>query len=209
MKKSLFILFFGILISSCSSSKGRTQKKKYFNENNVKISKSKFRKIRATNRLLDIPGDSAHHRKLTLREKRGKITNRPILELLLENEINREIDSTKPIVIIFYPGKDACNSSGSASKEQRKYWFDILEDGVYQLAKTKPIYIYKEKEGLEKYHGILTWHKDPDQTIERLFFEHHYPCSSFVVISKDGDYISFFGEFGKKYLWGAIDYLTK
>lgn len=179
MKKSLFILFFGILISSCSSSKGRTQKKKYFNENNVKISKSKFRKIRATNRLLDIPGDSAHHRKLTLREKRGKITNRPILELLLENEINREIDSTKPIVIIFYPGKDACNSSGSASKEQRKYWFDILEDGVYQLAKTKPIYIYKEKEGLEKYHGILTWHKDPDQTIERLFFEHHYPCSYF------------------------------
>tara|TARA_R110001632_G_scaffold134157_1_gene249346 strand:+ start:565 stop:1194 length:630 start_codon:yes stop_codon:yes gene_type:complete len=209
MKKSLFILFFGILISSCSSSKGRTQKKKYFNENNVKISKSKFRKIRATNRLLDIPGDSAHHRKLTLREKRGKITNRPILELLLENEINREIDSTKPIVIIFYPGKDPCNSSGSASKEQRKYWFDVLEDGIYQLVKTKPIYIYKEKEGLEKYHGVLTWHKDPNKTIERLFFEHHYPCSSFVVISKDGDYISFFGEFGKKYLWGAIDYITK
>ncbi len=209
MKKSLFILFFGILISSCSSSKGRTQKKKYFNENNVKISKSKFRKIRATNRLLDIPGDSAHHRKLTLREKRGKITNRPILELLLENEINREIDSTKPIVIIFYPGKDPCNSSGSASKEQRKYWFDVLEDGIYQLVKTKPIYIYREKEGLEKYHGVLTWHKDPNKTIERLFFEHHYPCSSFVVISKDGDYISFFGEFGKKYLWGAIDYITK
>jgi len=209
MKKSLFILFFGILISSCSSSKGRTQKKKYFNENNVKISKSKFRKIRATNRLLDIPGDSAHHRKLTLREKRGKITNRPLLEFLLESEINREIDSTKPIVIIFHPGKDACNSSGSASKERRKYWFDVLEDGVYQLAKTKPIYIYKEKEGLEKYHGILTWYKDPDQTIERLFFKHHYPCSSFVVISKDGDYISFFGEFGKKYLWGAIDYITK
>ena len=209
MKKSLFILFFGILISSCSSSKGRTQKKKYFNENNVKISKSKFRKIRATNRLLDIPGDSAHHRKLTLRDKRGKITNRPILELLLENEINREIDSTKPIVIIFYPGKDPCNSSGSASKEQRKYWFDVLEDGIYQLVKTKPIYIYKEKEGLEKHHGVLTWHKDPNKTIERLFFEHHYPCSSFVVISKDGDYISFFGEFGKKYLWGAIDYITK
>jgi len=209
MKKSLFILFFGILISSCSSSKGRTQKKKYFNENNVKISKSKFRKIRATNRLLDIPGDSAHHRKLTLREKRGKITNRPLLEFLLESEINREIDSTKPIVIIFHPGKDACNSSGSASKERRKHWFDVLEDGVYQLSKTKPIYIYKEKEGLEKYHGILTWHKDPDKTIERLFFEHHYPCNSFVVISKDGDYISFFGEFGKKYVWGAIDFLTK
>jgi len=209
MKRNLFLLFIGILISLSSSSQTRKKKTKYFDVNYVEISKSKFRKIRATNRLLDIPGDSAHHRKLSLREKRGKVNDRASLELLLENEINKELDSTKPLVIIFHPGKDACNSSSSASKERRKYWFDVLEDGVYQLAKTKPIYIYKEKEGLEKYHGILTWHKDPDQTIERLFFEHHYPCSSFVVISKDGDYISFFGEFGKKYLWGAIDYITK
>ena len=209
MKRSLFLLFIGVLISYNSLSQVRKKKTKYFDLNYIEISKSRFKKIRKTNRLLDVPGDSAHHRKLSLRERRGKINDRASLELLLENEINKDIDSTKPIIIIYHPGKDACNSSSSTSKEVRKRWFDDLEKGIYQLAKTRPIYIYKEKEGLENYHGILTWHKDPQQTIERLFFEHHYPCSSFVVISKDGNYISCFGEFGKKYLWGAIDYIIK
>lgn len=109
------------------------------------------------------------------------------------------MDSSKPLVIIYYPGKDPCNSSGSATKESRKIWFDQLEDRVNQIIQSKPIYIYKDENGLEKYDGILTWHKDPEGTIERLFFEHHYPCSSFEVISKEGDFISYFGEFGKDY----------
>ena len=182
---------------------------KYFDENNVEISKSKFHLIRSTNKLLYMSGDSANHKKLTLREKRGKITNRALLESLLEKETNQELDSTKPIVIIYYPGKDRCNSSGSATKESRKIWFGQLEDGINQVAQTKPIYIYKYNDGLEKYDGVLTWHKDPEGTVERLFFEYHYPCSSFVVISKNGNYISYFGEFGKEYVWEATQIMNK
>ena len=206
MKKILLTLTFGILIYSCSSSKIGN---KYFDENNVEISKSKFDRIRSTNKLLDIPGDSTNHKKLTLREKRGKITNRALLESLLEKEINQELDSTKPIVIIYYPGKDRCNSSGSATKESRKNWYGQLEEGINQVAQTKPIYIYKDNDGLKKYDGVLTWHKDPEGTVERLFFEYHYPCSSFVVISKNGEYISYFGEFGKEYVWEATQLMNK
>ena len=209
MKKILLILLFGALISSCSSSKVGNANTKYFDENNVEISKSKFTRIRSTNKLLDIPGDSANHKKLTLREKSGEITNRVLLESLLEKETNQEIDSTKPIVIIYYPGKDPCNSSGSATKESRKVWFAQLEDGINQIAQTKPIYIYKNNDGLEKQDGGLTWHKDPEGTVERLFFEYHYPCSSFVVISKDGNYISYFGEFAKDYVWEATQRMNK
>jgi hypothetical protein len=209
MKKVLLTLIFGILIYSCSSTKIENDKTKYFDENNIEISKSKFNQIVSTNRLLDIPGDSANHKKLTLREKRGKITNRTLLKSLLEKEINQELDSNKPIVIVYYPGKDPCNSSGYATKESRKIWFGQLEDGINQVAQTKPIYIYKDNDGLEKYDGVLTWHKDPEGIIERLFFEYHYPCSSFVVISKNGDYISFFGEFGKKYIWEATKLMNK
>jgi hypothetical protein len=208
MKKVLLTFIIGILIYSCSTTK-IGNKTKYFDENNIEISKSKFNRIRSTNKLLDIPGDSVNHKKLTLREKRGKITNRALLESLLEKETNQELDSTKPIVIIYYPGKDRCNSSGSATKESRKIWFGQLEDGVNQVAQTKPIYIYKDKEGLEKHDGVLTWHKDPEGTIERLFFKYHYPCSSFVVISKDGNYISYFGEFGKQYVWEATQLMNK
>lgn len=204
MRKILLTLTFGILICSCSSSKVGNDTTKYFDENNLEINKSKFDRIRSTNKLLDIHGDSANHKKLILREKRGKITNRVLLESLLEKEINQEIDSTKPIVIIYYPGKDPCNSSTSTTKEAIQFWYRQLEDGINQIAKTKPIYIYKEKEGLEKYDGVITWHKDPEQTIEKLFFEHHYPCNSFVILSKEGDYISYFGEFGKEQVWEAI-----
>ena len=209
MKKVLQITIIGILIYSCSATKTGKEEIRYFDENNVEISKSKFDRIRSTNKLLDIPGDSTNHKKLTLREKRGKITNRALLETLLEKEINQELDSTKPIVIIYYPGKDPCNSSGSATKESRRNWFGQLEDGINQVAQTKPIYIYKDNDGLKKYDGILTWHKDPEGTIERLFFEYHYPCSSFVVISKNGDYISYFGEFGKEYVWEATQIMNK
>ena len=206
MRKTLLSLAFGIIIYSCSSSKIGT---KYFNENNIEISKSKFEQIRSTNELLEIPGDSINHKKLTLREKRGKIKNRALLESLLEKEMNIELDSTKPLVIIYYPGKDRCNSSGSATKDSRKIWYGQLEDGIKQIAETKPIYIYKENDGLKKYDGILTWYKDPEGIVERLFFEYHYPCNSFVVISKDGNYISYFGEFGKNYVLEATQLMNK
>lgn len=209
MRKILLTLTFGILICSCSSSKVGNDTTKYFDEKNLEINKSTFERIRSTNKLLDIPGDSANHKKLILRETRGKITNRALLESLLEKEINQEIDSSKPIVIIYYPGKDPCNSSTSATKEAMQFWYGQLEDRINQIAKTKPIYIYKEKEGLEKYDGVITWYKDPEQTIERLFFKHHYPCNSFVILSKEGDYISYFGEFGKEQVWEAIQSINK
>lgn len=209
MKKILLTFIIGILIYSCSATKTGNDKTRYFDENNVEISKSKFNRIRSTNKLLDIPGDSVNHKKLTLREKRGKINDRKSLELLLEKATDRELDSDKPIVIIYYPGKDRCNSSGTTNTEWIKSWYGQLEDGLNQVAQVKPLYIFKGNDGLEKYNGILNWKKDPEKTIERLFFEYHYPCSSFVVISKNGDYISYFGEFGKEYVWETTQIMNK
>lgn len=209
MKKFLLIPLFCIFIYSCSSSKVGNKKTRFFDEDNVEVSESKFYRIRSKRKLISIEGDSSNHKKLILREKRGEITNRPLLESLLEKELNREIDSNKPIVIIFYPGKDACNSSGLSTIISKKVWYKELEDGINQVAQIKPIYIYKDKEGLEEYDGVLTWHKDPEGLIEKLFFEYHYPCGSFVVVSKDGNYISYFGETGKEYVWEATQLMNK
>lgn len=206
--KNVIILILGIIFSTCYSQK-KTDSIKYFDENNKEISRTKFERIRSTNKLLEIPGDFKNHYKLISRKKNGKLENRALLETLLEKETNQEIDATKPMIIIFYPGKDPCNSSGSDNKEARKIWFRQLEGGINFIAQTRPIYIYKDEDGLEKYNHILLWYKDPDQIVEKTFFKHHYPCSSFVVISKNGDYYSYFGEFTKEQVWEATKLMSK
>lgn len=209
MKKNLLTLILGLLISSCSSIKMGIEKTKYFDENNLEISKSKFNRNLSTNNLLEIQGDSVNHKRLVLREKRGQINNREALESILEEATNQELDANMPIVIIYYPGKDPCNSSGTTDKERIRNWYAQLEESLFQVAQVKPVYIYKENDGLNKYDGILEWKKDPDGIVEKMFFEHHYPCSSFVVISKSGEYISYFGEFGKEYVWEAAQIMIK
>ncbi len=196
-----FLFFFSLFLASCSSSKLAENNYRYFDVNNEEISQSEFEEFRATNRFLDISGDSTHHKKLTERERWGTINDRKSLEVYLEKATGRELDSEKPIVIVYYPGKDPCNSSGSSNKERIQNWFGQLEEGLKQVADIEPIYLYKSKEGLEKYDGILTWVDDPEGAIERLFFPYHYPCMSFVVISKQGDFASYFGEFGQSIVW--------
>ena len=206
MRKILTLIISGILINSCSSSQGDFT---YLDINNNEISKSKFRQKRSTNQYLDIQIDSLNQKKLIERTKTGKLENFEAYRSLVSNKTSVKLDNTKPLVIIYHPGKDACNSSGSATKETLKNWYGTLEDGVQQLKANAPIYLYKEKEALEKYDGILNWHKDPDGLTEKLFFKYHYPCSSFVVISSDGEYISYFGEFSKEYVWNAINLISK
>ena len=206
MRKILTLIISGILINSCSSSQGDFT---YLDINNNEISKSKFRQKRSTNQYLDIQIDSLNQKKLIERTKTGKLENFEAYRSLVSNKTSVKLDNTKPLVIIYHPGKDACNSSGSATKETLKNWYGTLEDGVQQLKANAPIYLYKEKEGLEKYDGILNWHKDPDGLTEKLFFKYHYPCSSFVVISSDGEYVSYFGEFSKEYVWNAINLVSE
>ena len=198
MKNLLRFICLFILIYSCSSSKNHS----YFDENNVEIDKRKYNKRKHSGELLGIKIDSSKL-KLTTREKRGILNNMPKFVETLEAGLNTTLDNNKPIVIIFYPGEDPCNSNGVTNKECYKQ----LEDGLQQVAKTKPLYIYKDAKGLENYDGLLEWKQDPNQFIENLFFKYHYPCNSFVVISSKGDYISYFGEFPEEFLWEAAQIL--
>ncbi len=196
----------GFIIFSCSSlPKDFT----YIDIDNKEISKSKFRKKRSTNKYLDIQIDSLKQKKLIERTKTGKLENVKIYRSLISNKSSEKIDKDQPLVIIYYPGKDPCNSSGTATKQFLETWYRTLEDGIQQLNANAPIYLYKEKAGLEKYEGIINWYKDPNGITEKLFFQYHYPCLSFVVISSTGEYVSYFGEFSKEYVWNAINLISK
>ena len=184
---------------------------RYFDETNKEISEEEFREKRKTNVVLDIPGDSLHHRKLTNRLDAGEVSDRAMLVKMLKSSVedDKGIDWEKPLVIIYYPGQDPCNASALSNRRDRKKWYRELEKKVREIAQTKPIYIYKESTGLEKYEGILKWYKDPDGIIEKLFFKHHYPCGSFAIINEKGQYACYFGEYGKDHVWDILKALSE
>lgn len=181
---------------------------KYFNLDGSQLSKKEFKKIVKKRRLLQIPGDSLHHRKLVKRENHGMIKDYPKFIKLIETELDTKIDPEKPIVVIYYPGPNACNSSGSATKKTRNKWFSEMEAGI--IGKTNEIlYLYKTTKGMKGRYDLDKYKKDPQGIMEQLFFPYNYPCSSFVVIGKTGKYITFYGEFGKPLVWKFIDYVRK
>jgi len=172
---------------------------KYFDENYKSISKKKFRiKKSRTAVFLGVQGDSVNHRILVRRGHKGVINDKKRLDSLLSTVIQEKIDPSKPLVIIYYPGKDPCNSSGHATRKTLRTWFNAMERKINRVKKSTILYVYKDNSGLYgKNDGFKKWIKDPNNIVERHFFKRHYPCSSFVVISKKGNFISYFGEFSK------------
>ena len=176
MRKLIPTLIIGLLFYSCSSSKVENNKTRYFNENNIEISKSEYNKSVTNRNLIRIQNDSLNTNRLTKREIRGKINNKKKLDDLLNKVTNTNLDSTKPTVIIYYIGKDPYNSGGGfVDKQWMQNWKNDLETGLNQIAGIKPVYLYKDYNGLKKHEGIIPWIKDPENQIAELFFEHKYP----------------------------------
>ncbi|PHS07023.1 MAG: hypothetical protein COA88_09345 [Kordia sp.] len=212
MKQALQIFYLSILISNFSYSQNLKIEKntiKYFDENYKPISNTEFQIKKWKNSFLSIQGDSINHKILSIRETHGTIGNKKALDSLLTSATNKKIDSSKPIVIIYYPGKDPCNSSGSATRKRIRNWYNKMEKGINKIKESTIIYIYKGTDGLYgKNDGFKNWVKDPENNIERLFFNRHYPCSSFVIISEKSEFISFFGEFSKEKIWETTKMLS-
>ncbi|HLV45989.1 MAG TPA: hypothetical protein VKY32_02995 [Flavobacterium sp.] len=202
---TLFLCVFGLKANA------QQNNIKYFDENNIEISEKEFNKKRIEGNFIRIQGDLPNHKRLFQRFDGGDITDREkLVEMLKSSVKNQEgIDWEKTLVIIYYPGIDPCNASALSDKKDRKRWYRELEKGISKIVKTKPIYIYKEPTGLEKYDRILDWYPDPDGIVEKLFFEHHYPCQSFVIINEKGQYASYFGEFAKNNVWDFLKVLTR
>lgn len=181
------------------------QTEKYYDQNDQELTFEAFEKLRRQSSVTSIT-IKPNHKKIVDRLEAGELTNHQQLIEKLQKAVGqpKNVDWQKPLVILYYPGIDWCNSSGSATKNSRKIWFGELEIGIKKIAQTQPIYIYKNAKGLEKYDGIMTWHKDPEAIIQKTFFKHHYPCGSFVIINPDGKYASYFGEYSQRDVWDVL-----
>lgn len=179
----------------------------YYDIDNNKIDKATFDKALLNSKIIEVKNDSLNAYRLLKLYERGEIGSLGDSDNLfkeLNDKLNLKLDSSKPLIIYYYPGKDPCNSSGVGAKRREQLkWDKQLNYEVKKVADVNVLRIYKNKEGIVtlKEHN---WKKDPNGLIENLFFNYHYPCGSFVIINKD-KYSAGFGEYG----WEDVTKLLK
>lgn len=165
----------------------------YFNELGKRITQQDYEEKILNGPYFGIPSGKEGDMKLVHRMPVGITDAKLIYEKL---GLQQEYAAGKPLIVIYYPGKDECNSTGLVNSP------DFLEKNVKTVARyaekhhaLSPLYMYKNPHGLEKYRGIQEWSADPDQLFEKQFFPFHYPCGSFVVISPKGNYRAILGDY--------------
>ncbi len=154
---------------------------------------------------LEIEIDTAIIYKIEKRELKGKLNKENHLLILnyIKKIINKEVDSSKTILINYYPGKDKCNSTGGKS-----YVLNLHQEYVKKLKSYKNVnqyFIYKSKDGLQELEKYFNWYPDTENVIEKSFFPLPYPCGSYLIIYPDGKYFSYKGEY---YLPSIFKYIT-
>lgn len=169
------------------------QAQSYFNELGKRITYADFEQKILSGPYFGVPGEKAGDQKLVHRMPTGLTNAKLFYEKL---GMHADFQAGRPLVVIFYPGKDECNSAASTSDPKL---LRSNHEAVLKYAKkfgtAPPVYLYQQAHGLEKYAGIHTWIPDPEGAFARQFFQFPYPCKSFVVISPKGNYRAILGEF--------------
>jgi len=112
------------------------------------------------------------------------------------------IPNNNLIVINYYHGLDACNSTGNIS-----YVRGLYKNYTRKLKKMNNVsqfFMYESPEGTENYGKKLNWIDDRFDTMKNTFLPLNYPCGSYILIDKDGNYYVQKGEY---YILEIIDLL--
>ncbi|KFF14134.1 hypothetical protein IW15_01430 [Chryseobacterium soli] len=204
MKKISIIpfLFFAMF---CFSQK----KTIYYNEAMTKISKEYFENQLDNTRNLHLAfeSDSLITNVLVKRKNYGKLSE-PVFKQLKKSLSETNSFDKNLIIIMYYPGEDPCNHREENSRRGfhvRPYLKKLKKINSYEH-----FWVYKSYGQLQYYHpDEINWQPDKEQTLEKLFFNYHYPCSSFVVLDKEGNYICYYGESGLDKVFEFSKELTK
>lgn len=165
----------------------------YFNEAGRRILYTEYEDKILSGPYFGVPGDAPGDMRLVHRMPAGLTNARLFYEKLGQLEAYA---AGKPLVVIFYPGKDECNSAASTSEPKLlRSNHQALLKYAEKFGAAGPVYLYRYSQGLEKYVGIHDWIPDPEGLFAQYFFSFPYPCKSFVVISAKGNYRAILGEF--------------
>lgn len=165
----------------------------YFDERGKRILYPEYEEKIVNGPYFGVPGKQSGEMRLIHRMPVGLTDARLFYEKLGKMDA---FQAGQPLVVIFYPGKDECNSARSTSdpKTLKSDHLAVLRY-VKKQGAAAPVYLYQQPHGLEKYEGIHKWEPDPEGVFAQRFFSFPYPCRSFVVISPKGNYRAILGEF--------------
>jgi hypothetical protein len=204
------LLFFILSITSPAFS--QTRKKLYFDENNQPTTAWKFRQDEGAFNLLHLQfeTDTATMYVKVVREHKGRLSpdSVRIIRHNLEEAAGVNIDPTHLLVINYYPGEDENNASGTSDRALILRLHRQYLKRLYSLAPLDQFSIYKDSTGLSRYRDLIEWYPDVQHCIEKTFFKWHYPGGSVVVIHPNGNFYSYFGEYGQQqvfYFVRALD----
>lgn len=202
--KKLLLLFVLIVQNTANA-------QTYYDADNNKIDKKTFDKFLAGKEYYHVENDSLKAFKLMYRNNRGEkgsLGDAKKLFQELNEKLHLKLDSSKPLIIYYYPGKDPCNSGGMYPI-RREYLKSSkqLDKKVKKIADVNTIRVYKNDDGLTTKEDI-DWKKDPNALIENLFFNYHYGCGSFVIVNKE-KYLAVFGEYGHTQVTESLKEILK
>jgi hypothetical protein len=181
---------------------------RYRDEMGRSVSKEEFQNKILNEPYFGIPSEDPEVMMLIYRMPFGKVDPTLFYEKLGKLD---DLEAGKSLIVIFYPGKDECNSTSDNAYDTKYFQksYDYLIKTAIKRNASEPAYIFKNSHGLEKYQGIITWMPDPDGVFENQFFKFPYPCRSFVVIHPSGEYRSILGEFPNNQVDQALKILNK
>lgn len=202
MKKILFPILLSIAV--CFSAQ---KKQVYYGEDMKEITKTQFFIQRNYSKNIDLyfEDNDQFNNILVTRKNYGKLSDIEFKELQMSLSDEK---TDKNLLVVYYPGKDHYNSIYKDTE-----WNLLSKSQVKEINKAddyKAFWVYKDYDGLQCYFpDRVNWQPDNGSVVEKLFFKNHYPFFSFAVVDKQGNYISYFSEFGKDRVLKLLKELNK
>jgi hypothetical protein len=176
-----------------------SQKKNYyFDINSNRITQNEYKKINdnpVEYLKVKVVSDTAKIYTIEKRELMGSLNNDSYDELFLYlNSISeKKVDSSKTIIINYYPGFDKCNQTSGKDYVNNLQIFFLNQ--INSNGKVEYYFICKSFEGIEFYDQSIKRLMDKDRYIELTFFPNHYPCGSYLIVYPDKKYYIYKGEY--------------
>lgn len=176
----------------------------YKNDSGDRISKNEFLRTKHSIDYFNIFIDSIPEYRLIKRDRKGKIPSGKAFYNYLSSTYSIQLDTLQPIVIIYHPGLDTCNSSGRLTRSSINQRNKRLSRNIKKFTSNELLFIAQESSTISKRMSDTPYFYDVNRIIEKQFFEYHYPCGSYLIVDYSGNYVSYLGEYANSMIVDSL-----